>query len=154
MSFYKDLSSWETEFQSVIRPMRDDDNNSHLYASTYAAHLEDLHSMVQAYLVQEAYLGENKPKERKPGEVKLSKPWTSQTGQTRVYVNGLGLGKGYKVFFHMTDASTVDCRMTLPKEVWQDSALRNKEQARFEEIKTELIATHETEVKSLIAKEN
>ena len=144
MSLYDTLLSWETEYQSVIRPIEGNE-----YETAYSAHLVDLHATVQRYLK------ENKPEERKPGKVKLSKPWTSpHTGQTRVYVNGLGLGEGYKVFFHTTDADTVDCRLTLPKGVWQDVEDREREQARFEQIKGELLETYGPEASSLIAKEN
>lgn len=145
MSFISKLTDWETEFQTVIRPMREDDDRSHLYAGSYASHLEDLHAIVQAHLKSLKDAGAKK-------EIKLSKPWTSpHTGQTRVYVNGLGLGEGYKVFFFLDDFGALDCRLTLPREVWQDQDLRTKEQARFDEMKGELIATYRDVVVSQIA---
>ena len=150
MSFTSKLIEWEAEYQRVIRPLRDDDEQSHLYAGSYASHLEDLHEMVRGHLEELKADAGGKGK-----EVKLSKPWTSpHTGQTRVYVNGLGLGEGYKVFFFLDEFGGLDCRMTLPRDVWQDKDLRDKEQARFDAIKPGLITTHETEVTNLITKEN
>lgn len=144
MNLYDKLKSWQQEYEDEIMDCGE---------SVIFQHLRGLHEIIlQA-------LRENKQThwERKAGTgtVKLSKAWTSpHTGETRVYCNGLKLGEGYKVFFLIDDAGNVDCRMTLPREVWQDTEKRDAEQARFAELKTELIDTHEAEVRDLITKEN
>ena len=88
---------------------------------------------------------------RLKGKGKLAKPWVNpKTETTRIYVNGLGLGEGYRVYFEL-DGTHISCKLSLPTEVWQDAELRGQEQNRFdEEIKGQLIANHKDAVIALL----
>ena len=61
--------------------------------------------------------GRHSPPPTAMGKGKLSKPWKNpKTDTTRIYVNGLGIGEGYKVYFEL-DGTHISCKLSLPTEV-------------------------------------